>query len=157
MSQREGRNVDTSSAASLGAISINGEIKLHSGEEDLVSQTEVAKILRGIWAEQKVAVKVLKVLRGVPTIKLQVRRLPGQTVPFVDFRLQRVVGEIILWTQLRHENVLPVLGVCTDVEEMLSLVTPWVELGSATQFVHSYVTLNPSILVRQPYFPFAQL
>ena len=87
MSQREGRNVDTSSAASLGAISLNGEIKLHSDKEDFVSQTEVAEILRGIWAEQKVAVKVLKVLRGVPTIKLQVRRFPEQSISLIDFRL----------------------------------------------------------------------
>lgn len=48
---------------------------------------------------------------------------------------QRIRREITIWQGLKHENVLPLLGITTDFGRYMSLVSPWLENGSLMQYL----------------------
>ncbi|KAI6045342.1 kinase-like domain-containing protein [Pisolithus marmoratus] len=50
-------------------------------------------------------------------------------------RIKRALKEAHVWSKSNHPNVLPLLGITTDFDLTVSLVTTWMERGSA----HSYV------------------
>ncbi|KAI5993361.1 kinase-like domain-containing protein, partial [Pisolithus marmoratus] len=43
--------------------------------------------------------------------------------------------ELHLWSNLRHENVQPLLGISTDFSATVSLIHPWMEKGNAFDYV----------------------
>lgn len=61
----------------------------------------------------------VKTARGVPDTKIA----------------KRMLDEAHTWWQLRHSNVLSILGITTDFDGTVSLVSPWMDGGSA----HAYV------------------
>jgi serine/threonine protein kinase len=48
---------------------------------------------------------------------------------------QRIRREIAIWQGLKHENVLPLLGITSDFGRYMSLVSPWLENGSLMQYL----------------------
>jgi len=48
---------------------------------------------------------------------------------------QRVLKEVHVWSKLRHENVLPLLGITTEFEFTVSTVSPWMSRGNARDYV----------------------
>ena len=49
-------------------------------------------------------------------------------------------------TKLRHENILPLVGITTQFDSKLSLVSEWMENGNSRQYVKN-VDIDPSPLV----------
>lgn len=60
---------------------------------------------------------------------------------------QRFYKEVVLWRRLAHKNILPFLGISTDVAKFC-LISPWMENGSIAEYVHSHPDVNPLELVR---------
>ncbi|KAF9464908.1 kinase-like domain-containing protein [Collybia nuda] len=56
----------------------------------------------------------------------------------VKYFYKRLCPEAILLGQLKHQNVLPLYGIC-ELGQQLSLVSPWAEHGD----INSYLELNP--------------
>ncbi|KAI6044298.1 kinase-like domain-containing protein [Pisolithus marmoratus] len=66
--------------------------------------------------------------------------------PEDEAAVKRVLTEVKLWSQLDHENVLPILGITTKYDLTVSLVIKWIERGNA----HAYVqdpTVDPRPLL----------
>ncbi|KAG6331355.1 hypothetical protein ID866_7733, partial [Astraeus odoratus] len=49
--------------------------------------------------------------------------------------IKKAVEEVQLWTKLKHENILPVLGITTKYDLTISLVLEWAEKGNAHDYV----------------------
>ena len=49
--------------------------------------------------------------------------------------LQRLRREIRVWSCLKHENVLPLLGVTSDFGPYTAMVCPWIATGSLYHFL----------------------
>ncbi|KAG1768632.1 kinase-like domain-containing protein, partial [Suillus occidentalis] len=58
----------------------------------------------------------------------------------LDFTLQRIHREIKIWMKLKHQNIVPFIGVTTGFgpPETISLVSPWVPNGTLTNFLETY-------------------
>ncbi|KAI5990177.1 kinase-like domain-containing protein [Pisolithus albus] len=52
-----------------------------------------------------------------------------------DAELKRIFREVQVWSQLRHENVVRMLGISTEFDSTLSIISEWMPLGNA----HTYV------------------
>ncbi|KAI6110503.1 kinase-like domain-containing protein [Pisolithus thermaeus] len=50
---------------------------------------------------------------------------------------QHAVDEINIWSQLRHENIMPLLGITTKFDNTVSMVTEWMERGNAHRYVQN--------------------
>ncbi|KAL4078981.1 kinase-like domain-containing protein, partial [Scleroderma yunnanense] len=48
---------------------------------------------------------------------------------------QRFLKEVHVWSKLDHPNVLPLLGVTTDFDLTVSIVSPWMRRGNARKYV----------------------
>ncbi|KAG6325705.1 hypothetical protein ID866_13384, partial [Astraeus odoratus] len=56
--------------------------------------------------------------------------------PSVDAcRRQRILHEAHLWSKLRHPNIVRMLGISTDFDSTISIISEWMVLGDA----HAYV------------------
>ncbi|KIN98588.1 hypothetical protein M404DRAFT_157433, partial [Pisolithus tinctorius Marx 270] len=61
---------------------------------------------------------------------------------------QHTLNEIYIWSQLQHENIIPLLGITTNFGHTVSMVTEWMEQGNAHQYVRD-VAVDPRPLVHQ--------
>ncbi|KZP01522.1 kinase-like protein [Calocera viscosa TUFC12733] len=54
-------------------------------------------------------------------------------------RLTRnIIRETRVWSQLRHPNILPLLGVCPEIESRrIWLVSPWIENGNLSEYLNN--------------------
>ncbi|KAI6024857.1 kinase-like protein [Pisolithus microcarpus] len=52
------------------------------------------------------------------------------------------INEIHIWSQLRHENVIPLLGIVTKFDHTVSMVMEWMERGNAHEYAQD-VTVDP--------------
>ncbi|KAI6099793.1 kinase-like domain-containing protein [Pisolithus sp. B1] len=50
---------------------------------------------------------------------------------------QHAVDEINIWSQLQHENIMPLLGITTKFDNTVSMVTEWMERGNAHRYVQN--------------------
>ena len=71
-------------------------------------------------------------------------------------RLALILGknflkEVHTWSKLNHPNVLPLIGITTDFECTVSIVSPWMEKGNARDFVQNKSN-DPRPLVRYQLF-----
>ncbi|KAG6330883.1 hypothetical protein ID866_8208 [Astraeus odoratus] len=57
-----------------------------------------------------------------------------------------VLKEVHLWSKLRHENVLPLIGITTKFDLTISIVSQWMEKGNAHDYVQD-TTIDPRPLV----------
>ena len=59
----------------------------------------------------------------------------------VTMSFQAIFREIMLWWQLKHENILYLLGVCTWEEVFPSMVSPYMRNGSINKYMQSQKSL----------------
>lgn len=67
--------------------------------------------------------------------------------PSDEAAIRRILKEVHLWHKLDHENIIPVLGITTEIESTLSIVSPCMEKGNACNYVKN-VTNDPRPLMR---------
>ena len=65
---------------------------------------------------------------------------------FCDF-FQDIVREVHAWSKLCHKNVLSLLGITTEFDRTISLVSVWMENGNAHDYVQDK-EVDPRPLVR---------
>lgn len=67
--------------------------------------------------------------------------------PATQEAIERVLREVHLWSNLRHENIQLLLGISTDFNLTVSLIHPWIEKGNAYNYVqNSLVDPRPLLL-----------
>ncbi|KAL4066471.1 kinase-like domain-containing protein [Scleroderma yunnanense] len=49
--------------------------------------------------------------------------------------IKRALREVHLWSKLKHDNILPLLGITTDFDYTVSIVSPWMQVGNAFSHV----------------------
>lgn len=76
-----------------------------------------------------VAVKVIRVLQ------------PNNALDLTE-RYDELLQEIRVWGRLQNEHILPVLGYVYGHGHLPSLVFPWMENGSLTNFLREHETLE---------------
>lgn len=96
---------------------------------------------------------VLKVLRtdavGDPDLTRKVRALPSHysdTFSTYHKTGQALAREVVGWKWLRHENILPFIGV-TSMSQPFQIVSPWMENGNIVEFLKNHPEQNPFDLV----------
>ncbi|KAI6097179.1 kinase-like domain-containing protein [Pisolithus thermaeus] len=52
-----------------------------------------------------------------------------------DFK--RLFREVYTWSKLRHENIVPMLGICTEFDFTISIISEWMPLGNAHDYVQN--------------------
>ena len=60
--------------------------------------------------------------------------------------MQSLANEVVGWKWLRHDNVLPFLGV-TSMPQPFRMVSPWMENGNIIAFLKNNPGQNPFNLV----------
>jgi len=55
------------------------------------------------------------------------------------------------WSKLDHANILPLIGITTQFELTVSIVSPWAENGNARDYVRDK-SVDPCPLVCRRYF-----
>ncbi|KAI6125658.1 kinase-like domain-containing protein [Pisolithus croceorrhizus] len=60
--------------------------------------------------------------------------------------IKRTLREVHIWSKLQHENILPLLGVTTDFDCTVSIVSPWMKSGNAFTYVQDK-TVDPRPLL----------
>ncbi|KAI6142182.1 kinase-like domain-containing protein, partial [Pisolithus tinctorius] len=59
---------------------------------------------------------------------------------------QRTLYEVHIWSHLQHENIIPLLGITTNFNHTVSMVTEWMEGGNAHEYVQDEA-VDPGPLV----------
>ncbi|KAG6329714.1 hypothetical protein ID866_9374 [Astraeus odoratus] len=67
--------------------------------------------------------------------------LPGD-----EFTIKRFLKEVHLWSKLRHDNILPLLGITTEFDLTVSIISLWMEKGNAHDYVQD-VAVDPRPLI----------
>ncbi|KIM60730.1 hypothetical protein SCLCIDRAFT_1216621 [Scleroderma citrinum Foug A] len=114
--------------ASNFSINLNGDIGRDSNHRPLCGG--FADVYRGtMWSTgEHVAIKGIRAgLMG-------------------DVAIKRVLKEIFIWSKLKHDNILPLLGITTDFDFTMSIVSPWMQLGNALDYVQNEA-VDPRLLV----------
>lgn len=99
-----------------GQVDLNKQKSVFHGKSALV----YPGILRHNGVERQVAVKVF---RSGP---------PGDLVT-----LKRILREVHLWSKLSHKNIVPMLGISTDFDSTISIISDWMEMGNAFSYVQN--------------------
>lgn len=85
------------------------------------------------------------------TLKPDGKRIAIKTAcgapPSNEAAIKCILKEVHLWHKLDHENIIPVLGITTEFDSTLSIVSPWMEKGNAHDYVKD-VTNDPCSLMR---------
>lgn len=68
------------------------------------------------------------------------------SLPGDESTIKRVLKEVHLWSKLRHENIVPVLGITTEFELTVSIVSPWMEKRDARKHVRD-TSIDPRPLM----------
>ncbi|KAI6010019.1 kinase-like domain-containing protein, partial [Pisolithus marmoratus] len=104
--------------ASICGIVLNGRISRNLGGDPLRGSTAV--VYQGTLAPAgtKVAIKAFYC-----------------TLSGSETELKRIFREIHIWSKLHHENVVRMLGISTEFDSTVSIISEWMPLGNA----HTYV------------------
>ncbi|KAG6331486.1 hypothetical protein ID866_7600 [Astraeus odoratus] len=107
-------------------LNLNGTIELHR----LACRGGTAVVHRGTYKNRtEVAVKTIScILTDMQTIK-------------------RVLREAHVWSKLVHENVLPLMGITTDFDNTVSIVSRWMVGGNAHDYVQDKAIDPRSLLL----------
>ena len=109
-----------------------------------------ANVSQGTYEGRQVAIKVVRVyIISDLDVILSVSPLPTLLhLSWTDV-LQRFCREGVAWKHLRHQNILPLLGV-TVSEHRFAMVSEWMENGNINEFVERDRHVNRTELVRCP-------
>ncbi|KAG6331215.1 hypothetical protein ID866_7877 [Astraeus odoratus] len=109
------------------AINLNGSID----RGQYVDRGGTAVVSRGTWHPDGSYVAI-KTMTGAISIDAKA--------------IKKVLREVHVWSKLKHENILPLLGITTDFDATVSLVSKWMESGNAYSYVQDK-TIDPRPLV----------
>ena len=111
-----------------------------SGEpEDLgtrpIKSSGSANVYKATYRGRAVAVKALRTLRTqTPEYTHKVRTWRSVfVVNFIYWIFQRLVKEVVGWAWLRHENIVPFIGIATQPTRF-SIVSEWIPNGDIMSF-----------------------
>jgi hypothetical protein len=112
-----------------------------------------ADLYKATYMGRQVVAKTLKAASGYnPEDSYKVsREITLRSYVFLMSRSQSIVNEVIGWRWLRHENILPFVGVSL-VPSPFSIVSAWMEKGDIMRFVKATPDQNPFSLVSTPCF-----
>ena len=71
---------------------------------------------------------------------------PGQIAHRLTLYFQRFAKEVVGWKWLRHANILPFVGVTSELPHF-SMVSTWMENGNIMSFIRANPDQNPFNLV----------
>lgn len=76
-----------------------------------------------------------------------------KVLSIITFSLALILGQhflrkLHLWWTVRHEHIIPLLGITTDFDRTVSIVTPWMAKGNAHDHVQDRA-IDPRPLVRE--------
>ncbi|KAJ6473077.1 kinase-like domain-containing protein [Mycena sanguinolenta] len=99
-----------------------------------VSGGGFSDIYKGEFNKQAVCIKVLRIF----TTELQLNKI-----------YKELAREVLIWKELSHPNVLPLLGIdLTTRKPSCCLVSPWMKNGNVMAFLETYPDFNKSSLVK---------
>ncbi|KAG6329685.1 hypothetical protein ID866_9290, partial [Astraeus odoratus] len=103
-----------SERAARYSINLNGQVHLDNKVEP--GHGSSALVYRGVLQHERrlVAVKMFNSI------------IPGD----LD-GLKRILREAHLWSKLRHDNVIRMLGISTDFGSTISIISDWMGMGDA--------------------------
>ncbi|KAG6330500.1 hypothetical protein ID866_8589 [Astraeus odoratus] len=104
--------------ASRFSINLNGHIQLGEGDELPKGTTTV---YTGTFLPDGIRVAMKTIARG---------RSRGSLLA-----VKKNIRDIQAWTKLHHENILPVLGITTEFDSSVALVSEWIGKRSAHDYV----------------------
>ncbi|KAG6329145.1 hypothetical protein ID866_9944 [Astraeus odoratus] len=108
------------SRAARYSIDLNGKVERNPGNGPLPGSTSL--VYKGLLCVDGEQIQVaVKTFRSGP---------PGD-----EATLKRILREVHLWSKLHHENIVRMLGICTEFDSTISIVSDWMEMGDA----HTYV------------------
>ncbi|KAI6116504.1 kinase-like domain-containing protein, partial [Pisolithus sp. B1] len=108
--------------ASRYSINLNGDVRRTLGRYPLRGGTAI--VHHGTWIPHGTEVAIKTLLNALSESEAEFKRL---------FR------EVYTWSKLRHENIVPMLGISTEFDSTISIISEWMPLGNA----HDYVK-NPN-------------
>lgn len=107
---------EVSERASRYAISLNGRVSCNSGGK--------------IWRDS-----IATVYQGTLTTGIEVAiKTYDSGSPEDMATLKPFLREVHLWSKLRHENIVPLFGICTEIESTISIISEWMPLGNAYSY-----------------------
>lgn len=113
--------LERSDISSLYSINFNGRINRTSRRCEHLSGA-IASVHHGTSIPDGTGVAI-KTFRS---------RVPGS-----EAELKRIFREVDAWSRLRHENIVPVLGISTEFDSTVSIISPWMPLGNAYIYVQN--------------------
>lgn len=114
--------------ASRYAINLDGRV--HRGARVVLGGGN-AIVYRGTLQPDGISIAI-KTARGSP--------------PVDDRMIKRALREVHTCSKLRHQNVISVLGITTEFDGTVSIVSHWMENGNAHDYVQN-TTINPGPLM----------
>ena len=97
----------------------------------------------------KVAVKTLAIHGDIRQLDIYTMALKVEIFSTFHHSLmvtQAALREVHAWSKLSHKNILPLLGITTDFDWTVSIVSAWMDNGNAHQYVQND-TVDPRPLV----------
>lgn len=116
-----------------------------------VNSNSSANVYKATYQGRAVAVKVLKARRmKMPDNMHKVRaRRFTLSASYTHLISQRLVKEVVGWAWLRHENILPFIGIATQPNKF-SMVSEWIPNGDVMSFISHGPNRNPFPFVSWP-------
>ncbi|KAI6044494.1 kinase-like domain-containing protein [Pisolithus marmoratus] len=62
-------------------------------------------------------------------------KVPRSAPPNDERVIRRILREVHVWSKLSHENIVLLLGITTEIDQTVSIVSPWMEKGNAFTYV----------------------
>ncbi|KAG6334348.1 hypothetical protein ID866_4739 [Astraeus odoratus] len=78
--------------------------------------------------------------------KVAVKTVHGQLPGGSGASIRDAVREVHTWSKLRHKNILSLLGITTEFDRTISIVSEWMDMGNAHDYVQN-LTVDPRPLV----------
>lgn len=88
------------------------------------------------------SIKALFYMEGMPWVAIKATRGLSSD----ERMIKRVFKEVHLWSKLRHESIVSVLGITTGIDQTVSIVSPWMVKGNAHIYVQN-TGINPGPLM----------
>jgi len=124
---------DFAKRATLYSINLNGRV-VRDGSK--LIRGGFAFVYKGTLLPEKTEV-AMKIVHGELPGEERLIKVRSLFILYSDsLRLQqRILKEVHRWSKLRHENVLPLIGITTEYDLTISIVSRWMQNGNAREYV----------------------
>ncbi|KAI6095301.1 kinase-like domain-containing protein [Pisolithus croceorrhizus] len=106
--------------ASKYSINLNGSIRRTLDKCSVRGGTAIVR--HGTWITHGTEVAVKTFLNALPES---------------EDDLKRLFKEVHTWSKLRHKNIVPMLGISTEFDSTISIISEWMPLGNAHDYVQN--------------------